>query len=388
MRGVVVLAGALGGAGAIVACNALVGNGDPVLVTADASGDAPAAAEASSPDAGPQDAGPGDAAPFACDAPPCGATAVQANELLATAIAVDADPSGYIYWSHYGSEPQILRCRKTDPAGTREILFDTPALSGEPMQMVLAGGLLYWVSNDGGQSTSIHWSQVGGGGHQSVALPYPQAGFGWAIAADSTAVYGLSRAPGAVWRLAFGASAPELLFTPPLDGGPRDGMGLGVLPGPGDPIVWTDEQAVSVMNKDGGGYYPIVGAGASNTGYGALALTSAEIFFVAPDSLTVQRTDYNGRCPGVSRCPQTVAGSDVVRSPHMMVADGSYLYWANNADVVGGSRIVRSTLDGSSVTVLAELPGNAYDLAVDSQYLYVTLQYQWGGAGSLWRTGK
>jgi hypothetical protein len=266
------------------------------------------------------------------------------------------------------------------------------------MQLVLANGLLYWVSNDGGMYTSIHWAHLDGTGHQAVRLPFPQTGFGWAIAADTEAVYCLSRAPGTLWKLPFGSSTPQLLFEP--DAGPRDGLGLAVQQAPGNLVVWSDEQRVAAIHKDGTGYYDLAGQGAG-MGYGPVALSATGVFFVDLNAQSVDRVDIGGKCLGVSECPQIIVGGgqDVVRSPHRMLIDGTHLYWANNSDdiVMGhASRVVRADLGGGALTVLAEIPGSAYDIAVDDQDVYVTIQYgppgsgagPNNGTGSIWRTGK
>jgi hypothetical protein len=370
-----------------LACNAIVGNEDPVLDDTDASPESGAEGEATDGTAI-TDSG---ACP-SCDVSTCATCDADAralplpvlfagDQLIPTDLAVDSDPNGYVYWTIYQRPGAVLRKRKGDPNAVIEKVYVPTQQAETPMCLALDATHVYWTSNDFyGASGSIHYADLDGGNHHGYFTP----GFGSRIEVDSNAMYWLTRGPGQLFRMPLGADASSAVafFTEPPDGGERGGFDLALESSLTGFIYWADSQTLERIDKTGQNYSTIGPRNPPNAYAGPVALTADSFYFTGATGRVIMRSDHNYQCPGLVACPAVLVDSQYVNMPDRLRVDANYIYWANNGD----SRVMRANLDGTDPTVLATAVGGVIGFAMDATDMYWTVQYPTdGGLGSVWR---
>jgi hypothetical protein len=322
----------------------------------------------------------------ACEAGACAPVLISSLEVVPSGLDVDDDPGGWVYWSTYGGPREVRRIRKAGPDGTRETLYASSDPSEAAMEVGITPSRLYWVANVFGETSALHSALPDGGDHH--AAPIAGAGYGYALALDGTWAYGGTYAglfhQAAIGRVPEGDAAAGAETVWSSDAGVFD---LAADPSALGRLYWSDESSISTAAKDGTGQQQLF----PQTKPGAVAVDATKLYFVDETRGAIVRVDKaTGACAGASPCPEVLVGAPYVRSPHRLRVRDGMLYWINNVPGSdGASSVVRSEIAGTGVTVLAQLPGEGYGIAVDASFVYVSIQRTVGdGPGSIWRVAR
>ena len=370
-----------------VACNALVGNADPVLAydapDAPSGGDTGAKRDPSVK----RDAGADSGADSDANSP----VAIATDQDSPTAVAVDRETAGYVYWVLGGDAKLIVRKPKSRPEAAIETVFKSDdAYNERPTEVAVDDADLFWITQNDHGST-VYW------GDKDGAFPhrFDHDGIATALALDGTAIYWTTEAPASIrlWPTVGGGGSAGVLrwdLVPPPGGDPRRPREIAVEPGASGRIFWMEsnarDQAMHRMSKEGTAATPLYSApnGASDTSMlPVLALTATDIYFTDIRGDRILRTNKDGQCPGRPACPEVVVDATHVAYPIQLTLDGDKLYWANRED----GRIARCNLDGSQVTTLAFAKDTPYRMAIDDTAIYFTVRSALSH-GSVWKVAK
>ncbi|HEY8304279.1 MAG TPA: hypothetical protein VIG42_06800 [Solirubrobacteraceae bacterium] len=133
-------------------------------------------------------------------------------------------------------------------------------------------------------------------------------------------------------------------------------------------IYWTGNlnNTIERANLDGSGVTPLIQGAAAPHG---IAVNGTYIFWANSGDGDIGRASIDGSAPN----QHFITGGDTVNG---IAVEGQYVYWANEGN--GLRSIGRAKLDGTEVNQrFITLPekANPYGVAVDTNYLYVTLPY-------------
>ncbi|HEY2518310.1 MAG TPA: hypothetical protein VGI39_45890 [Polyangiaceae bacterium] len=302
-----------------------------------------------------------------------------------TAVVADPGTIGSVFFASYDNGA-VYRVDKATGAiaPSYPVTNDgTPTAVG----IVTTASTVYWTSALNGD---LAWATRNGATSATV-LPtsYGVSWSGpWWMGSDAQYLYWCDRWGYDCWRMDFGLTTPQRIFTEKLpDGGAGSEQlwgGMAVEPGPNGYFFVAALNQLSRMNKDGTG----VVAFAHVSGQSVVGLDGGYVYWVNATGALLRAPEASPPPCDTAPCAQTVVAAGKANIPGAQAFDKDYVYWADGSL----SAVSRARKDGSSEPQPLAFHRSISGLAVDDVAVYYAVQWEDQDAGvptgSLYRVAK